>query len=116
MFEASPKHSLLHLSPHPRRGANLTRPCEINLGIANCSQIFAIFLTFASFSEFSDPFGPVWTCSDLLGCIWVHSDASGCILRRLEHFGNFQKMWSEKLVFLRLFGGFVGAFLVLTSF
>ena len=74
--------------------------CEINPGIAILFADFrGLFDIFASFSEFLDLFGPVRTCSDLLGCIWVHSDASGCILRRLEHFGNFQKNWSEKLVF-----------------
>ena len=51
------------------------------------------------FSEFSDLFGPVRTCSDLLGpvrtcsdafgCIQMHLEAFGCVRTRSENFGNF---------------------------
>ena len=42
----------------------------------------------ASFSRFSDVFGPVWTCSDLFGCVRMHSDASGRVRMRLDASGK----------------------------
>ena len=84
-----------------------TPPCEINLGIAICSRIFAICLTFSqvflSFRICLDLFGPARMHLGPFGCVWMHSEAFGA-------FWKFSKKLVRKISFLRFFRGFVGAF------